>query len=153
MSGESSPEENMLETPDVHGPLHILRTYKRVAVVGFSADPTRASHAIAAYLLAEGYQLVLVNPRYAGQILLGQRVYASLVEAQEAGEHIEIVDVFRKPSELEPILREAIQVGARVLWLQLGIRNEEIGRQAIAAGLKFVEDRCIKIEHAQLLTA
>lgn len=149
MSRESEQEQEVLRTPDMYGRLRLLRTYKHVAVVGFSADPYRPSHFVAVYLQAEGYQIVLVNPRYAGQTVLGKRVYASLTEARAAGEQIEIVDVFRKPSDLAPILQEAIQIGARVFWLQLGIRNDEIGRQALAAGMEFVQNRCIKMEHAR----
>lgn len=149
MSRESEQAQEVLQTPDMYGRLRLLRTYKHVAIVGFSADPYRPSHFVAVYLQAEGYQIVLVNPRYAGQTVLGQRVYASLTEARDAGEQIEIVDVFRKPTDLEPILQEAIQIGARVLWLQLGIRNDEIGRQALAAGMEFVQNRCIKMEHAR----
>ncbi|HEY0754534.1 MAG TPA: CoA-binding protein [Ktedonobacteraceae bacterium] len=156
LQSESSPARDAsqetdreLVMPDMYGRLNLLRTYKHIAIVGFSADPYRPSHFVAVYLQAEGYELVLVNPRYAGQTVLGRRVYASLTEAREAGEQIEIVDVFRKPSELEPVLRETIQIGAQVLWLQLGIRNDEIGRQASAAGLEFVQNRCIKIEHAR----
>jgi len=149
MSRESEQAQEVLQTPDMYGRLRLLRTYKHVAIVGFSADPYRPSHFVAVYLQAEGYQIVLINPRYAGQTVLGQRVYASLTEARDAGEQIEIVDVFRKPTDLEPILQEAIQIGARVLWLQLGIRNDEIGRQALAAGMEFVQNRCIKMEHAR----
>ncbi len=138
-----------LEMPDMYGRLRLLRQYRHVAIVGFSADPYRPSHFVAVYLQAEGYDIVLVNPRYAGQTVLGRPVYASLSAARAAGEQIEIVDVFRKPSELEPVLREAIAIGARVLWLQLGIRNDEIGHQARAAGLEFVQNRCIKMEHAR----
>lgn len=141
--------EQALEMPDMYGRLRILRTYRHVAIVGFSADPYRPSHFVAVYLQAEGYDIVLVNPRYAGQTVLGRRVYASLTEAKEAGEQIEIVDVFRKPQDLEPVLQEASQIGAHVLWLQLGIRNDEIGRRAQAAGMEFVQDHCIKMEHAR----
>lgn len=141
--------ESALETPDMYGRLRILRAYTHVAIVGFSANPYRPSHFVAVYLQAEGYNIVLVNPRYAGQTILGRRIYSSLIEAKEAGEQIEIVDVFRKPQDLEPVLQEAISIGARVLWLQLGIRNDEIGRQAIAAGIEFVQDHCIKMEHAR----
>lgn len=145
----TQPEEQAQEMPDMYGRLRLLRTYHHIAIVGFSADPYRPSHFVAVYLQAEGYDIVLVNPRYAGQTVLGKRVYASLLEAKEAGEQIEIVDVFRKPQDLEPVLQEAIQVGARVLWLQLGIRNDEIGQRARAAGLEFVQDRCVKMEHAR----
>lgn len=146
---QSRTGENTLEMPDMYSRLRLLRTYRHVAIVGFSADPYRPSHFVAVYLQAEGYDIVLVNPRYAGQTVLGRPVYASLSAARAAGEQIEIVDVFRKPSDLEPVLREAREIDARVFWLQLGIRNDEIGRQARAAGMEFVQNRCIKMEHAR----
>lgn len=136
-------------TPDMYERLKLLQQYRHVAVVGVSADQYRPSHFVAIYLQAEGYEIVPINPRYAGQTLLGKRVYASLTEAKEAGETIEIVDVFRKPEDILPVAEEAIQIGARVLWLQLGIRNDEAGKRAQEAGLVFVQDRCIKMEHAR----
>lgn len=136
-------------SPDMYERLQLLQTYRNVAVVGISADQYRPSHFVAIYLKAEGYHIVLVNPRYAGQTILGQPVYASLTEAQKAGEQIEIVDVFRRPEAVPPVAEEAIEIGAKVLWLQLGIRNEEAARQARVAGLTVVQDRCIKIEHAR----
>lgn len=144
-----STEPQALTMPDMYGRLRILRTYSHIAIVGFSADPYRPSHFVAVYLQAEGYHIVLVNPRYAGQTVLGQRVYASLSEAKEAGEQIEIVDVFRKSEDVGPVLQEAIAFGAQVLWLQLGIRNDEVGRRALAAGMEFVQDHCVKMEHAR----
>lgn len=129
--------------------LKLLRQYQHIAIVGISSDQYRPSHFVAIYLQAEGYNIVLVNPRYAGQIILGKKVYSSLTEAKAAGESIEIVDVFRKPEDIPPIAEEAIQIGARVLWLQLGIRNDEVGKHAQEAGLTFVQDRCIKMEHAR----
>jgi uncharacterized protein len=135
--------------PDMYERLQLLQQYKHVAVVGVSADPYRPSHFVAIYLQAEGYDIIPINPRYAGQTLLGKRVYATLTEAKEAGETIEIVDVFRKAEDVPPIAEEAIKIGAKVLWLQLGIRNDEVGKQAQEAGLIFVQDRCIKIEHAR----
>jgi uncharacterized protein len=135
--------------PDMYERLQLLQQYKHVAVVGVSADPYRPSHFVAIYLQAEGYDIIPINPRYAGQTLLGRRVYATLTEAKEAGETIEIVDVFRKAEDVPPIAEEAIKIGAKVLWLQLGIRNDEVGEKAQEAGLIFVQDRCIKIEHAR----
>jgi uncharacterized protein len=135
--------------PDMYERLQLLQHYKHVAVVGVSADPYRPSHFVAIYLQAEGYDIILINPRYAGQTLLGKRVYATLTEAKEAGETIEIVDVFRKAEDVPPIAEEAIKIGAKVLWLQLGIRNDEVGKEAQEAGLIFVQDRCIKMEHAR----
>ena len=129
--------------------LTLLQQYRHIAIVGISADQYRPSHFVAIYLQAEGYDIIFVNPRYAGQTLLGKRVYASLTEAKEAGEQIEIVDVFRKSEDVPPIADEAIKIGAKVLWLQLGISNDEVGRKVQAAGLTFVQNRCIKIEHAR----
>jgi predicted CoA-binding protein len=136
-------------TPDMYDRLRLLQQYKHVAVVGVSADQYRPSHFVAIYLLAEGYDVIMVNPRYADQRLLGRRVYASLTEARKAGEQIEIVDVFRRAEDVPPIAEEAIAIGAKVLWLQLGIRNDEVGKKAREAGLIFVQNRCIKMEHAR----
>jgi uncharacterized protein len=135
--------------PDMYDRLQLLQHFHHVAIVGVSADPYRPSHFVAIYLQAEGYDIIPINPRYAGQTLLGKHVYASLTEAKEAGEQIEIVDVFRKSEDVPPIADEAIKIGAKVLWLQLGISNDEVGRKAQAAGLTFVQNRCMKIEHAR----
>ena len=129
--------------------IQLLQQYRHIAIVGISADPYRPSHFVAIYMQAEGYDIVPINPRYAGQTLLGKRVYASLTEAKEAGEEIEIVDVFRRAEDVPPIAEEAIAIGAKVLWLQLGIRNDEVCKRAQEAGLVFVQNRCIKIEHAR----
>src|SRR5579863_8036985 len=135
--------------PDMYDRLQILQTYHHVAIVGVSANPYRPSHFVAIYLQAEGYNIIPINPRYAGQTLLGKRVYASLTEAKEAGEQIDIVDVFRRTEDVPPVADEAIAIGAKVLWLQLGIRNDEAAGRAEAAGLTVVQNRCIKIEHAR----
>ncbi|HEU5226594.1 MAG TPA: CoA-binding protein [Ktedonobacteraceae bacterium] len=135
--------------PDMYERLDLLREYRHIAIVGVSADPYRPSHFVAIYLQAEGYDIILINPRYAGQTILGKRVYATLTEAKEAGEQIEVVDVFRKSEDTPPIADEAIKIGAKVLWLQLGITNADAGRKAQEAGLIFVENRCIKMEHAR----
>ena len=135
--------------PDMYDRLQLLQQYRHVAIVGVSADPYRPSHFVAIYLQAEGYDIIPINPRYAGQTLLGKRVYATLTEAKEAGEQIEVVDVFRRPENVPPIAEEAIAVGAKVLWLQLGIRNDAAAKKAQEAGLTVVQDRCMKIEHAR----
>ena len=135
--------------PDMYERLKLLRQYRHIAIVGISTDPYRPSHFVAIYMQAEGYNIILVNPTHAGETLLGKRVYASLTEAKEAGETIEIVDVFRKPEDIPPIAEEAIRIKAQVLWLQLGIRNDEAGQRARGAGLVFVQNRCIKMEHAR----
>jgi predicted CoA-binding protein len=136
-------------SPDMYDRLALLQQYRHIAIVGISADQYRPSHFVAIYLQAEGYDIILVNPRYAGQTLLGKHVYASLTEAKEAGEQIEIVDVFRKAEDVPPIAEEAINIGAKVLWLQLGIRNDEVGKKTMEAGVTFVQDHCIKMEHAR----
>lgn len=145
----AAPKGSNHLTPDMYERLKILQQYQHIAIVGISSDQYRPSHFVAIYLQAEGYNIVLINPRYAGQTILGQKVYPSLSEAKAAGETIEIVDVFRKPEDIPPIAEEAIQIGASVLWLQLGIRNDEVGKRAQEAGLTFVQDRCIKMEHAR----
>ncbi|HLZ81219.1 MAG TPA: CoA-binding protein [Ktedonobacteraceae bacterium] len=136
-------------TPDMYGRLQLLKQFRHVAIVGISADPYRPSHFVAIYLQAEGYDIVLVNPRYAGQTLLGKRVYATLTEAKASGEQIEIVDVFRRAENVPQIADEAMAIKAKVLWLQLGIRNDDAARRAEKAGLVVVQDRCMKIEHAR----
>ena len=135
--------------PDMYDRLQLLQQYRHVAIVGVSADPYRPSHFVAIYLQAEGYDIIPINPRYAGQTLLGKRVYATLTEAKAAGEQIEVVDVFRRAEDVPPIAEEAIAIGAKVLWLQLGIRNDEAAKKAQEAGLTVVQDRCMKIEHAR----
>ena len=137
------------QIPDMYERLQFLQQYRNVAIVGISADPYRPSHFVAIYLQAEGYNIILINPRYAGQTILGKRVYATLTEAKEAGEQIEIVDVFRRAEDVPPVAEEAIKVGAKVLWLQLGIRNDEAARKVQEAGLIAVQNRCIKMEHAR----
>ncbi len=145
----SEGSESAIEMPDMYERLQLLKAYKHIAVVGLSADQYRPSHFVAIYMQSEGYDIIPINPRYAGQTILGKRVYASLTEAKEAGERIEIVDVFRKGEDTPPIADEAAKIGAQVLWLQLGVRNDEAGRRAHDAGLTFVQNRCVKIEHAR----
>ncbi|MDQ6644459.1 MAG: CoA-binding protein [Chloroflexota bacterium] len=139
----------LTSTPDMYDRLQILQQYRHVAIVGISADPYRPSYFVAIYLRAEGYDIIPINPRYAGQALLGKHVYATLAEAQAAGEKIEVVDVFRRTEDVPPIAEEAIAVGAKILWLQLGIRNVEAAHRAQEAGLTVIQDRCMKIEHAR----
>lgn len=125
----------------------ILRNYHRIAVVGLSSNPSRPSHGVAAYLQEQGYTIYPVNPRLAGGTVLGERVYASLAELPEPPE---VVDVFRRSEHVEGIVDEAIAAGARVLWTQLGVRNDAAARRADAAGLTVVQDHCTEIEHSRL---
>lgn len=124
--------------------LRILERYRRIAMVGLSANPFRPSHFAAIYLLAEGYDVVPVNPRE--REILGRKSYPSLLEVPPP---VEIVDIFREPSAVPAIVEDAIRVGAKVVWMQLGVIHEEAAARARAAGLEVVMDRCIKIEHAR----
>jgi uncharacterized protein len=130
--------------------LDVLSRYRCIAVVGLSANPHRPSHGVARYMQTQGYRIIPVNPAYAEGEILGERFYASLVEANAAladSVYIEIVDCFRKSEAIEPIVREAIAIGAKCIWMQLGVINEEAAAMARDAGLEVVMDRCIKIEH------
>lgn len=139
----------MQTMPDMYQRLQIIQKYRNVAIVGISADQYRPSHFVAIYLQAEGYNIIPINPRYAGQTLLGKRVYATLTEAKEAGEQIDIVDVFRRSADIPPIAEEAIKIGAKVLWVQLGLKSDEAREIANKANMTYIEDRCIKMEHAR----
>jgi hypothetical protein len=135
----------------------ILRAARTVAVVGLSNKPERASLEVATYLQQQGYRIIPVNPAYAGQEILGETVYATLQEAADAlapsGTHIDVVDCFRKSEEIPPLAKDAIDVRAGCLWMQLGIENRAAADLARAAGLEVVMNHCIKIEHRVLTTA
>ena len=133
-------------TAGAYDRLRILTTHRTIAMVGLSADPMRPSHFAAIYMQSEGYDIIPVNPRYAGQTILGLPVYASLTDIPRP---VEIVDVFRKPEETPALAEEAVRIGAKVFWMQLGIVNEEAARIARAGGLEVVQNRCVKIEHAR----
>jgi uncharacterized protein len=125
-----------------------------ITVVGLSDRPDRPSFRVAAYMQRHGYRIVPVNPRLAGRQVLGETVYATLAEAQQAlhaeGSAIGMVDVFRRAEDVPPVVDEAIAVGAQSVWLQLGIRHEQAIARAAAAGLDTVQDLCLKIEHERL---
>ena len=133
-------------TDDIPGLRRILSTCKTIAVVGLSADWFRPSYFAAKYLLGHGYTVIPVNPRY--EDILGQRCYKSLADIPVK---VDVVDVFRKTEDVGPIAEQAIAIGAKVLWQQLGVLNHEAGAKAEAAGLESVMDRCMKIEHARIL--
>jgi predicted CoA-binding protein len=130
---------------DIQTLRRILGENRVIAVVGLSADWFRPSYFAAKYMLEHGYRVIPVNPKYPE--ILGQRCYKSLAEVPEK---IGIVDIFRKTQDVMPIADAAIAVGARVLWQQLGVRNEAAAAKARAAGLETVMDRCVKIEHGRL---
>ncbi len=130
---------------DINTLRRILKENHVIAVVGLSGDWYRPSYFAAKYMQEHGYRVIPVNPKY-GEIL-GQKCYKSL---REVPEKIDIVDVFRKTQDVMPIAEEAIAIGAKVLWQQLGVKNEAAAAKARAAGLAAVVDRCVKIEHGRL---
>jgi len=132
---------------DIQTLRRILAENRVVAIVGLSADWFRPSYFAAKYLQEHGYRVIPVNPRYAGKKVLGETCYASLGAVPEK---VEIVDVFRRSQDVPPIADEAIAIGAKVLWQQIGVKNEAAAEKARTAGLDTVMDRCVKIEHARL---
>ena len=130
---------------DINTLRRILREAKVIAVVGLSADWFRPSYFAAKYMQEHGYRVIPVNPKYAE--ILGEKCYPSLSDIPRP---VDIVDVFRKTADVMPIAEDAIKIGAKVLWQQLGVRNEEAAAKARAAGLQTVMDRCVKIEHGRL---
>ena len=132
---------------DLHALRRILKTCRTIAVVGLSADWHRPSFFAAKYMQSHGYTIVPVNPRYAGQTILGSSCYASLLDIPHP---VDMVDVFRRPEDVLPLSEQAAQIGARCLWQQLGVHNAEAEALARTAGMDTVANRCVKIEHARL---
>ena len=124
----------------------ILERYRRLAVVGLSPRPDRPSHRAMVHMRANGYDLTPVNPRC--DQVFGIRCAATLEEAAERGP-LEIVDIFRRPEDVPPVVDAAIALGAKVIWMQLGISEPASAARARAAGLEVVQDRCIKMEHCR----
>lgn len=122
--------------------LEILKKYKRIAVVGLSSNPMRASHGVAEYLQESGYRIVPVNPNETE--VLGEKSYARV---EDVPEKVEVVDIFRRPEDVPPAVDSAIRAGAKVIWMQLGIENQAAAEKARAAGLTVVMDACMLVEH------
>ena len=125
----------------------ILANSRTFAFVGASPTTSRPSYFAMKYLMAKGYRVIPVNPAHEGRELLGQKIYASLADI---GEPVDVVDMFRTPDAALEIVRQAIAIGAKVIWMQLGIRNDEAAKMAEDAGLKVVMNRCPKIEYGRL---
>lgn len=127
--------------------LSLLRHCQTIAVVGLSPDEHRDSHRISRYMQAQGYRIIPINPR--AREILGETAYPDLVSA--ASHHrIDLVNCFRRSEDIPPIAREAVAIGARGLWLQLGIEHDEAAAWAQAQGLEVIQNCCIKVEHARL---
>ena len=122
----------------------ILLRSKTIAVVGLSAQWHRPSYFAAKYMQEHGYRVIPVNPGY--EAILGEKCYKSL---REIPDKVDVVDCFRKSAEIPAIAEDAVAIGAKVLWMQLGVENAEARRRAEAAGLEVVENRCVKIEHGR----
>jgi predicted CoA-binding protein len=130
---------------DINTLRRILSQNRVIAVVGLSADWFRPSYFAAKYMQEHGYTVIPVNPRY--REILGQKCYPSL---REIPVKVDIVDCFRKTADIMPLCDDAVAIGAKVLWQQLGVKNEAAVAKARAAGLDAVVDRCVKIEHGRL---
>lgn len=125
----------------------VLNTTRSIALVGASDNPARASYHVMAFLLAQGYQVIPVSPKLAGKEVLGQKAYARLADIPQP---VDMVDVFRNSEAAWGVAQEAIAIGAKTLWLQIGVINEQAGVLAADAGLKVIMDRCPKVEIPRL---
>ena len=123
----------------------ILETTKTIAVVGLSDKPDRDSYQIASYLQQQGYRIIPVNPRIKG--VLGEKAYPSL---RDVPDPVDVVDIFRRSEDVPPIVEDAIAIGAKVIWMQAGIVNEEAAARAEAAGLAVIMDACMRSAHRTL---
>lgn len=132
----------MTTTEDIK---RILTQYKTIAVVGLSSKWNRPSHFAAKYMKEHGYKIIPVNPAY--EEILGEKCYKSLLDIPEP---VDIVDIFRHPKDVPPIVEDAIKIRAKVVWMQLTVVNEQAAERAREAGLEVVMNRCVKIEHGRL---
>ena len=135
----------MYDGNDIETIRSILKENKSIAVVGLSANWNRPSFFASKYMQQKGYKIIPVNPRYSE--ILGEKCYKSLMDIEEK---VDIVDCFRKSDDILPIATDAIKIKAKVLWMQLSVFNEDAANLSRNAGLKVVQDRCVKIEHARL---
>ena len=125
----------------------ILSKYKKIAMVGVSNDPSKASTIVMKYMQKYGYKVYPVNPRAKGQKILGEKVFEKITDIKDT---IDIVDVFRPPIEVPAIAEDTIKIGAKVLWLQLGIKSEEAKNLMKTNNIKYIENKCTKMEYQSL---
>ena len=126
----------------------ILKTQKRVAVVGISSDPSRPSYFVSEVLQKYGFKLYFVNPKYAGQEILGEKVYRSILDIPD---EIDIVDIFRRPVDVPPVAEEAQKKGFKTFWFQPGTVNEDVVKELSQKGYNVITDKCMKVEAVRLL--
>lgn len=131
---------------------HILTNCRTIAVVGLSPKPHRASFDVARYMQANGYRIIPVNPNAGVTHILGETVYATLLDASKF-EKMDLVNCFRNSDDIPPLVDEAIAIGAKAVWMQLGIAHHAAAARAQAAGLLVVQDRCLKIDHRAFASA
>lgn len=136
-----------MQTDDIN---HILQHHRTVAVVGLSPKAHRDSYEVAEYMQRQGWRIIPVNPAAGVAEILGEKVYPSLADAAKA-EKIDLVDVFRKSEDVPPVAYEAVAIGAKGLWLQLGIEHAASAEKARAAGLRVVQNKCLLVEHRRQL--
>ena len=125
----------------------VLRDAKTIAMVGASPNWNRPSYFVMKYLQSKGFRVIPVNPQAAGETILGEKVYADLADVPEP---IDMVDIFRRSDAVGPIVEEAIRKHAKIVWMQIGVRNDAAAARAEAAGLRVVMNRCPKIEYSRL---
>ena len=127
----------------------ILTHCRTIAVVGLSPKPERASFDVSRYMQAHGYRIIPINPNAGVADILGEKVYASLLDASQV-ETIDLVNCFRNSEDIPPIIDEALAIGVKAVWMQLGIAHTDAAAKAKTAGLKVVQNRCLKIDHRAL---
>jgi predicted CoA-binding protein len=144
MQAQNTP---MQQTDDIE---HILKHHRTIAVVGLSPKTSRDSYEVAEYMQRHGWRIIPVNPAAQVNEILGEKVYPSLIEAAKV-EQIDLVDVFRRSEDVPPVAEEAVAIGAKGLWMQLGIEHAASAAKARAAGLRVVQNKCLLVEHRRQL--
>lgn len=128
--------------------IEIVRNARTIAVVGCSPKPYRDSNSVARYLVEQGYTVIPVNPKH--DMILGVKSHPDLYSAREVEGEIDIVDIFRAPRNVVPHVEEAIEIGTRLIWMQVGVVNDEAAAMARRAGIPVVMDRCLRVDHAEI---